>query len=176
MFSLLLASFQLSHISLFLALPPPFSYRLQTDEEKTLSESAQAASAPVLRVVAVDSSSTPTPTPANEQTNTRSSESSEPATATAAGALVADVTAPSSKMSLGDGGNGDGEDDVVVVRVPLESLNPEAFCLTPVSDRWLRIRELLISTWERVTMGLMLLLCRVYGLGYQVWNEDTITR
>ncbi|CAM9460564.1 unnamed protein product, partial [Ectocarpus sp. 12 AP-2014] len=121
--------------------------RRLTDEEKMLSQSAQATSAPVLRVVAVDSSSTPTPTPATEQTNTRASESSEPARATAAGALAADTAEPSSKMNHGGSGsgNGDGNDDVVVVKVPLESLNPEAFCLTPAAryrlDMPIRVSE-----------------------------------
>ncbi|CAM9935349.1 unnamed protein product [Ectocarpus sp. 4 AP-2014] len=119
--------------------------RRLTDEEKVLSQNAQAASAPVLRVVAVDSSSTPTPSLATDQTNTRASESSEPATATAAGALAADTAEPSSKMNRGGSGSGDGDDDVVVVKVPLESLNPEAFCLTPAAryrlDMPIRVSE-----------------------------------
>jgi len=155
-YSPLLIDDRVSSPPLLLALPTCL-HTLQTDEERKLAQQPEAASPPRLRVVVVDSSSSSTPSPGPTTNNAESaSTSTAPATATAAtpaeafsagsprdgGVSVAggrggQEGAPR-QQAAGDGGSGGGEegsgDGEVVVRVPLESLDPEAYCLTPVRD------------------------------------------
>eukprot|EP00903_Cladosiphon_okamuranus_P009129 g8722.t1 len=128
-----------------------------TDQEKKLARQPEAAPPPLVRVVVVDSSSPsspPTPDNANP------SETAKPAATGNSSAAISDGgenTAPEQPPEATAGGGG-GDDaspsstnasahghNEVVIRVPLESLDPEAYCLTPAAryrlDMPIRVSE-----------------------------------
>lgn len=135
--------------------PPPDPH-VQTFEEKELAQQPEAAAVPLLRVVVVGlpSSSPPTPTPAiaspsetlTPATTVNTSAGTHEDDGVAAASIDDESTAPQQLPEAAAGGgqgrasslsanlnNNHSSSNDVVVKIPLESLDPEAFCLTPVS-------------------------------------------
>lgn len=110
---------------------PPLSTRPQTEEERNSSEHAEnEPSSAAIRVVAVGS---PPRTPPAE---TPSPDTRETPAAVGASEKQDGSGAPIEELSVKaveGAGTGGGDGNAVVVTVPLESLDPEMYCLTGVS-------------------------------------------